>query len=89
MDAKLICLKDELFFEFVDEVVKRVAPSVQRDKWVSGEEAMRLLNIKSKTSLQRYRDEGRIRFTQPDKRVILYDRDSIDAFLESHAQDTY
>lgn len=50
---------------------------------------MRLLNIKSKTTLQKLRDEGRIRYTQPEKKIILYDRDSIDAYLENNSKDTF
>jgi hypothetical protein len=45
-----------------------------------------LLSIKSKTTLQKLRDEGKIRFTQPQKRLILYDRSSIAAYLERNAR---
>ena len=58
-------------------------------RWINEKEAMELLSISSRTTLQKYRDEGRIRFTQPSKKVILYDRESILAFLDNHAQDTF
>ncbi len=58
-------------------------------KWIDGDEAMRLLNITSKTTLQRLRDEGKIRFSQPQKRIILYDRNSIDDYLELHAREPF
>jgi predicted site-specific integrase-resolvase len=63
--------------------------SVQKDKWISDEEAMEFLNIKSKTTLQKFRDEGKIRFSQPEKKIILYDRDSINAYLEKNAKETF
>jgi hypothetical protein len=47
------------------------------------------LRIKSKTTLQKFRDEGKIRFSQPEPRILLYDRDSIEAFIEKHAKDTF
>ncbi|MEP7218857.1 MAG: helix-turn-helix domain-containing protein [Bacteroidota bacterium] len=50
---------------------------------------MRLLNIKSRTTLQKLRDEGKIRFSQPQKKIILYDRDSIEAYLQKHAHNTF
>jgi hypothetical protein len=50
---------------------------------------MQLLNIKSKTTLQKLRDEGKIRFSQPQKKIILYDRDSIDTYLQQHARNTF
>jgi hypothetical protein len=47
---------------------------------------MRRLGITGKTTLQRYRDEGRIRFSQADRKVILYDPESIDGYIEGHAK---
>lgn len=88
---QVICLEEKAFYELVEQVVSRLKEknSVARDKWVSNEEAMRLLNIKSKTTLQKLRDEGRIRYTQPEKKIILYDRDSIDIYLENNSKDTF
>lgn len=88
---EVICLQDEAFHALVDQVVARLKSenNQQLDKWIGGEEAMRLLNIKSKTSLQNLRDEGKIRFSQPQKKVILYDRDSINIYLEDNARNTF
>ena len=70
-------------------MVERIGASQQEPpKWVNQDEAMRLLNIKSPTTLQKYCNNGNIRFTQPRKRVIFYDRNSINQFLEKHARDT-
>jgi hypothetical protein len=35
------------------------------------------------------RDEGKIRFSQPEKKIILYDSESIHAYLEQNARDTF
>lgn len=88
---EVICLQDDAFYELVDQVVQRIKDKngVQKDKWVSAEEAMRLLRISSKTTLQKYRDNGSIRFSQPEKKHIVYDVTSIDAFLEKHSKDTF
>lgn len=60
---QVICLEETAFFELVEQVVARLKEKSGKDedKWVSDEEAMRLLNIKLKTTLQKYRDEGKIR----------------------------
>ena len=88
---KVICLESKAFYALIDEVVDHVKrqnkPAPER--WVSDTEAMSLLGISSKTTLQKYRDEGSIRFTQPSRKVILYDRQSILEFLEKHAKDTF
>lgn len=87
---EVICLEEEAFFELIDRVVERIAGiSNEPQKWVDQGEAMKLLNIKSQTTLQEYRNNGEVRYTQPRKRVILYDRDSINEFLDRHAKDTF
>ena len=62
---------------------------VVSDKWIGKKEAMKLLRIKSPTTLQKLRDEGKIRFSQPEKKHIVYDQDSINDYLEEHARDTF
>ncbi len=88
----VICLEEDAFNQLVDKVIERVTGKAQTEgswKWISDEKAMELLNIKSKTTLQKLRDEGSIRFSHPQKRIILYDRDSIHEYLEKHAKDTF
>lgn len=88
---QVICLEEKAFYNLVEQVVERLKEknNITLDKWVSNEEAMRLLNIKSKTTLQKLRDEGKIRFSQPEKKIILYDRDSINDYLDKHSKDTF
>lgn len=88
---EVICLHDEAFYALIDKVVERIksAQNIQEDKWISGEEAMTLLRITSKTTLQKLRDEGKIRFSQPEKKLILYDVDSIHDYLNKHARETF
>jgi hypothetical protein len=50
---------------------------------------MKKLRKKSKTTLQKLRDEGKVRFTQPEKKIILYDVQSIEKYLEDNASDTF
>lgn len=87
---EVICLQEEAFYKLVDKVIAYTEENRgDKRKWIDSSEAMSLLNITSKSTLQKFRDEGRIRFSQPEKRIILYDRDSINEFLEKHAKDTF
>lgn len=88
---EVICLEEEAFYALVETVVRRVKEKegIKEDKWISTEEAMEKLRIKSKTTLQKLRDEGKIRFTQPEKKIILYDMASINDFLNKHSKDTF
>lgn len=87
----VICLEDTAFYALVEQVVARIKEKqgVKGDKWISPEEAMNKLRISSKTTLQELRDNGEIRFSHPRKKVILYDTDSINEYLERHAKNTF
>lgn len=88
----VITLEEEAFNELVRKIIAEVRQQLgtkPRDKWLDGRQAMEALHIKSKTTLQKLRDEGRIRFTQPDPKTILYDLDSIEAYLEKHAKNIF
>lgn len=88
---EVICLEEKAFYVLVEQVVSRLKEKHNEggDKWINDEQAMHLLNIKSKTTLQNLRDEGKIRFSQPQKKIILYDRASINEYLEKNAHETF
>lgn len=88
---EVICLQDAAFYALVDKVIGHVKEKLKApaDKWISGEEAMSLLRITSKTTLQKLRDEGKVRFSQPEKKIILYDVDSIHQYLNKNAKSTF
>jgi hypothetical protein len=88
---EIICLESEAFFKLLEEVIKRLRPAQPgtSEKWISGPEAMKMLRIKSKATLQKMRDEGVIRFSHPEKRIILYDVESINAYLEDFVYEPF
>lgn len=88
---EVICLQEAAFFALIEKVVDRLngKETVKEDKWISGTEAMAKLRIKSKTTLQKLRDEGKIRFSQPEKKIVLYDAESIKAYLEENTYNTF
>ncbi|MDN5215046.1 helix-turn-helix domain-containing protein [Fulvivirgaceae bacterium BMA12] len=87
----VIHIEEEAFHKLVNEVVERIIAehNAPAERWIDGEEAMHMLKVKSTTTLQNYRDEGKIRFSQPSKKVILYDRFSIEEFIEQNVKDTF
>ncbi len=94
MDEKtpdIICLHSEAFYALVNEVGNRIKKEqkLPQDKWIDDAQTMKLLRISSKSTLQKLRDEGKIRFSQPTRKIILYDRDSIFEYLESYAKDSF
>ncbi|HVX00840.1 MAG TPA: helix-turn-helix domain-containing protein [Candidatus Babeliaceae bacterium] len=88
---EVICLEDAALFALFDKIVTylKLKENKTADKWVSGEEAMHMMRVTSKTTLQKMRDEGKIRFSQPEKKIILYDTDSIHEYLNQNARETF
>ncbi len=88
----VICIEETAFYTLMNRVITYVKSEMEpvvSDKWIGKKEAMKLLRIKSPTTLQKLRDEGKIRFSQPEKKHIVYDRDSINDYLEAHARETF
>ena len=88
----VICIEEKAFYTLLDGVIKYVESKMDKhsqDQWMDKKEAMQILRIKSNTTLQKLRDEGKIRFSQPEKKHIVYDRDSIIRYIEKHAQETF
>ncbi|MFD0796276.1 helix-turn-helix domain-containing protein [Maribacter chungangensis] len=88
---EVVLLEKEAFFALFRKVVEHVEANRKdtEDKWIDGAEVMSILRIKSTTTLQRLRDEGKIRYSQPQKKIILYDRDSVMEYIEKHARETF
>ncbi len=88
----VICIEEKAFYNLLDRMFKYVQSQMEMDtpdKWIGKKEAMELLRIKSSTTLQKLRDEGKIRFSQPERKHIVYDRDSINDYLEAHAREPF
>ena len=88
---KVICIDEPALYELVNQVVNQMKQSLapSQEKWVTPAEAMKILGIKSKTTLQKLRNEGLIRYSQPDRRIILYDVQSLYNYLEAYAQEPF
>ena len=87
---EVICLEEKAFYALIEEVVERIKEKSgeKEDKWISDEEAMKKLRIKSKTTLQKLRNHGKIRFAQFEK-LILYDSQSLNEYLDKHAKNPF
>jgi hypothetical protein len=89
--SDVICLKSEAFEVLLDRVVEHINQKFNlpnQFKWITPETAEALLNTK-RAKLQELRDTGQIRYSQPTAKHILYDVDSIQAYLEKHARETF
>jgi len=85
---EVICLESAALYQLVDKVVERIKEKKDavHDKWISPEEAMQVLRITSKTTLQKLRDNAEVRFSQPTAKKVLYDRDSLHEYLDRHSK---
>ncbi|MDB5227416.1 MAG: DNA-binding protein [Bacteroidota bacterium] len=87
-DNEVICLKTDAFKSLVDTLMVYVRDKHGiEQKWICAEEAMRLLNISSRTSLQVLKDTGKIKFSFIlSKKNTVYDKESILEYIESNAK---
>ena len=87
----VICLQEAAFYSLVETVVERFKKKQgsSEDKWISGLEAIKRLRIESKATLQKMRDEGVVKFAQPERKIILCESDSINDYLEKHTKKTF
>jgi len=88
---EVILIETNAFYALVAEAVKQIKEKekITEDQWISAEEAMAKLRITSPTTLYQMRVKGLIKYSNPLKKLILYDSKSIDAYLEKHAKNTF
>lgn len=78
-------LKEELRL-----IMTETISEYKKDKvWITAKETMALLAIKSATTLQMLRNTGKIEFSQPMKKLILYKKVSVLDYLEKHSRKTW
>jgi len=84
----VIVIESKAFYELLDKAVEHLQPNEkQLNKWVDGKECMGILKIQ-KTKLQQLRDNGEIEFSKMD-RNILYNRFSLEEYIEKHKHKTF
>lgn len=83
----VIVIESEAFYKLIEEVVERVNKP-EKERWIFEDEAMEILGIK-KTTLYELRSQGKIRYSQPRKKILLYCRESIIEFIEANAKETF
>ena len=83
---KVISIEEDAFYALLDKVYNHLNERGKNldNPWIGQEKAMEILHIKSKTTLQKLRDEGEIVYTQPQKKIILYHFDSLMTYLDRY-----
>jgi hypothetical protein len=81
---KIICLESQAFKALVSEVTTQIKQefSSSLDPWISEDEAKNLLRIDSKTTLHKYRTDGKIDYRKVSAKQTIYRRQSILDFIE-------
>jgi len=91
-NINIICLESDAFYALIQEVLNKVTlpeQITQEDNWIDIDATMKLLKFRSKTTLQKLRDSGKIRFSKLGTKHILYYKPSIIAYIESNSKDTF
>lgn len=88
---EIVHIESTAFTKLIEKVVEhlKVSGYIQEDIWVPEIEAMRLLNIKSKTSLWQLRSSGQIEYAKIGRKNILYNKTSLLQFVKKHTHKTF
>jgi hypothetical protein len=84
---EVICLNEDAYFELLKKSYEYIKSlnNITEEKWILPDKAMEMLGVKT-TKLQELRDRSEILVSQPSKKVILYNIDSIREYLNKHAR---
>ena len=84
---QVLTFEEQSFYFLIDEIIDKIEAKQGKTEplWIGEEEAMSMLNIKSKTTLSKLRNNDEITFSQPRKKLILYHRGSLISYLEKHS----
>jgi hypothetical protein len=83
----VICISEDAYFDLLKKSYEYIKSlhNIKEEKWILPDKAMEMLGVKT-TILQELRDNGEIEISQPSKKVILYNIDSIREYLNKHAR---
>jgi hypothetical protein len=88
----VICIGEQAFLTLIWEVIKYVKSEIKpvtADKWLGKKRSDAAAENKIAHHVTEIKGWGKIRFSQPEKKHIVYDRDSIIEYLEAHAKDPF
>lgn len=87
---EVIIIEKEAFYKLLDEVIMKVKEDLKIEKeWITEKELMSILNIKSKSTIQKLRNQGEIEYSQPVRKLILYSSKSVMRFIEKYKHATF
>lgn len=87
---EIIIFEEEAYWRHIHEVLKRLKDTQKPErKWINEAEAMEILGIRSKSQLWKLRSTGKIKFSQPARKIIRYDMQSILKYLDDHTKNEF
>lgn len=84
-NANFIVFEKEAYYNVLNEFLKIAKETVRKENlsvWMSEEEAMNMLGVSSKSTMQKFRDEDRIIYSMVTAKNIRYNRESILNYIE-------
>ncbi len=87
---EVIIIETEAFYKLIDEIIFKVKENLKIEKeWITEKELMSILNIKSKSTIQKLRNQGEIEFSQPVRKLILYNSKSVKLFIDKYKRKSF
>ncbi|QSE99186.1 helix-turn-helix domain-containing protein [Fulvivirga lutea] len=87
-----ICLEKDFVIRAVTNIIDQTCPSYKdkpKSPWVSAKEAKELLQISSDTTLQNFRNQGKLTYAKVTPKTIIYSLESINQYIKSKTHDRF
>jgi hypothetical protein len=85
-DQRILVIRDDQLQALANLIVTKLQNTSNNfDRYMTIEEVMKVLNIHSRSTIQDIRNRSEITFFKLNNKNILYDRESVEAYIQRHA----
>lgn len=90
-NMQFVMMETTAFEEIINQVINTVKTKMKKqpEDWIGEADAKKLLGVSSKSTMQIFRNEDRIRYAMVTNKNIMYSRKSILKYLETKSNKQY
>jgi len=88
--SQILLLSKEDLIEALIQFAKEIEENKTiPNEWLTVEQTKKMLNIRSNTTLFKYKNEGKLSYAMPSPKILLFERKSVLEFLNNIKQNSF
>ena len=87
-DKQILIMQKSDLEKLLEELVSKLEKAPEK-RWILEEEAMSMLGVRSKSFMWSLRSTGKLTVSQPSRKILLYDIESIKNLIESNIKKSF